>query len=371
MKLIMVGPIPPPIGGISVHIQRLADELQKHNVECVIYNESNVADQQRHIVAMGSYRKFILQIPFIRGDLFHFHTIDPRLRMLLGCYKLLGKKIMLTVHGESLSQQLEHAGRLRRKLLLASLKRIDYIVCVNEATTRLLLNLGFRQDRVGTIPAYIHPNERGGGQWPLPAEVSQFMDTEDFVICANGFVRLFQDHDLYGIDLLIEMMRGLTDNGISARLLFALLGAAEQSPEERKYYEAIKRRIAAYGLAERFYFYEVKDTEFWPILKKSRLFIRPTSMDGYGVSVAEALHCQIPAVASDVCKRPDGTLLFKSRDLEELTETVRRVIRNYESFKQSASKAMPKDYASDLIAVYNRISGPKPIESKVMPRVNR
>lgn len=367
----MVGPVPPPIGGISVHIQRLSDVLRKHDMECVIYNESNLTDEQRNIMAIGSYKRFVLQIPFIRGDLFHFHTIDQRLRMILGFYKLLGKKIMLTVHGESLSQQLEHANRLTRKLLVTSLKRVDYIVCVNEATTRMLLELGFRPDRVGTIPAYIHPTEHEGEQLRIPAEVHRFMDTGDFVISANGFVRLYQDHDLYGIDLLIELMKKLTDCHTPVRLLFALLGEADQSPEERKYYEALQRRITDYGLMERFRFYEVKDTEFYPILKKSQLFIRPTSMDGYGVSVAEALHYQIPAVASHICKRPDGTILFKSRDLEELIRIVHQVIEDYDNFKQSVSEAMPKDYASDLIAIYNRISGPKPIERKVITRANR
>ncbi|MCJ8010476.1 glycosyltransferase [Paenibacillus sp. KQZ6P-2] len=340
-------------------------------MDCTIYNESNRADAQQHIIAIGSYKKLLFKIPFIRGDLFHFHTIDPRLRMLLGFYKLLGKKIMLTIHGESLSQQLQQAGPMKRKLLLASLKRIDHIVSVSERTTKMLLDLGFNSDQVSTIPAYIHPVERMEDERALPAEVHQFMDHPDFVISANGFVRLFQNYDLYGIDLLIELVKDLTENLIPVRMLFALLGAADQSADERRYYEAMKQRIMDYGLAERFYFYEAANTELYPILKKSRLFIRPTCMDGYGVSIAESLHYKVPAVASNVCRRPEGTILFQSRDLTDLKGVVRQVIHDYENCKQSVSDAITEDYAADLIAVYRRISDPKPLKGKVMSRANR
>ncbi|MWV43694.1 glycosyltransferase [Paenibacillus sp. HJL G12] len=373
MKLIMVGPVPPPLGGISVHIHRLSAVIRTHHVDYVIYNEFNIADAERHILPIGSYKRFLLKIPFIQGDLFHFHSIDPRMRMLLGIYKALGKKIMLTVHGESLSMQLQEASPLSRKLLLASLKRIDCIVCVSESTTQMLTRLGFRDDRVCTVPAYIHPVERNDDELAIPAEVHRFMDQAEFLISANGFVRPLQEGDLYGIDLLVELMSELTDSGVQARLLFAMLGAKDQSAEERRYYELLKKRIADYGLSQRFLFYEVEDSEFYPILKKSHLFIRPTRMDGYGVSVAEALYYKVPAIASDVCRRPEGTILFRQGDHKntDLIRVVRQTLINYQSCKQDITGAMTQDYAADLMDIYYRISGRRPVERKVINRANR
>lgn len=372
MKLILVGPVPPPIGGISVHLKRLSGVLRAHQADYVIFNESNFADPERHIRPIGSYKKLMLQIPFLRGDLFHFHSIDPRMRMLLGVYKALGKKVMLTIHGESLAMQLAEIGSLKKRLLLASLRRLDCIVCVNEKTTKMLLSLGFDPHRVRTVPAYIHPVERAEDEKSIPAEVRSFMDEADFLISANGFVRLLPEGDLYGIDLLTMLAKVLKDSGIQARLLFVLLGTAGQSAEERAYYERMKHRIAEQGLSDMFYWYEAADTELYPILKKSRLFIRPTRMDGYGVSVAEALHFGVPSIASDVCGRPPGTLLFPSGNVQALAGQVREVMQNYETFKQSAQHAAIQDYATDLIGIYDELSGEGlPAESKVMPRANR
>ncbi|MGN7355871.1 glycosyltransferase family 4 protein [Paenibacillus sp. SAF-054] len=369
MKLILVGPVPPPLGGISIHLRRLAEVLRSRQRDFVIYNESGTADAELQVLPMGSYKTFLLKVPFIKGDLFHFHSIDPRIRMLLGLYKALGKKVMLTVHGESLSQQLQRAHPVAKRLLLASLKRVDYIVCVSDAATQMLLQLGFQPDRVRTIPAYIHPVERGEDHLEFPPEVHRFMEQADFLIAANGFVRPLREGDLYGIDLLIGMVKELPD---SVHLLFALLGAADQSAEERAYYERLKRRIADDGLSERIFIYEAVNTELYPLLHKSKLFVRPTRMDGYGVSVAEALYLNVPAIASDACVRPEGTILFESGNLPALVTRVRQVMLDYHTCKEAVTGIMARDYAADLIEIYDKLSGERmPAESKGIARANR
>jgi glycosyltransferase involved in cell wall biosynthesis len=114
------------------------------------------------------------------------------------------------------------------------------------------------------------------------------------------------------------------------------------------------------------YFYEVENTEFYPIVKRSQLFIRPTYIDGYGVSIAEALHCKVPSIASDVCNRPEGTVLFKSRDITDLLSKVLDVIERYSMYKHEVSKIKMRDYASDLIDVYHRTVGSRLTQSNMV-----
>ncbi|MBJ9991089.1 glycosyltransferase family 4 protein [Paenibacillus sp. S28] len=370
MKIVIVGPLPPPIGGISVHIRRLSRLLQRQGMECIVYNESGHRGDSLNVVPMLSYRRFLLQIPFIQGDLIHFHTIDKRLRLLLGVYRLLGKKIMLTVHGESLAQQLKESSPLMRRMLLRSLKSLNGIVCVNPATTQMLLDQGFHSDRVKTIPAYIHPEDREEDARAIPAEVHAFLDGRGFVISANGFIRQLPEGDAYGVNLLIEVMRELKSRGLAVRCLFAVLGSAGQSAEERLYYEQLRNRVRGYGLDDSFSWYEAEQTELYPILKKSHLFIRPTLTDGYGVSIAEALRFQIPAVASNVCRRPEGTVLFSSGNVGELTDKVLDIMNRYRSYKEETAKLKPVDYGPDLIEWYRRIVKDIPEESQVIPHVN-
>ncbi|OPA74111.1 glycosyltransferase [Paenibacillus selenitireducens] len=357
MKIIIIGPIPPPIGGISIHLRRLSQTLAAQKINHEIYNEVKTEDTSKNIYSIRSYTQFMLKVPFIEGDLFHFHTIDKRLRMLLGCYVWLGKKIILTVHGDSLVNQLQSSNGMTRRLLLSSLKRLDSVICVNEATTAYLLQNGLRRERVTTIPAYINPMENPEDIEAIPNDVYRFMNNAEFIISANGYVRFYENQDLYGIDLLIQVMEELKKQEIPARLIFALMGVHEQSFEEQIYYKYLKEQIALYSLEGHFYFYEVNQTEFYPIVRKSHLFIRPTNTDGYGVSIAEALHYRIPSIASDVCKRPEGTLLFESRNIESLIYQVHEVITNYSNHKDKISRTKVNDYSKKLIDVYYRVTG--------------
>ncbi|MEC0094222.1 glycosyltransferase family 4 protein [Paenibacillus macquariensis] len=366
MKIVMIGPMPPPIGGISIHIKRLVQRLEGRGIACDVYNESDVVLSQECVYPIGSYKKLALKIPFMKGDLFHFHSISRTVRILLGFYKMCGKKIILTVHGESLLDQITSSNPLMRLILLTSLRSIDHIVCVNEDNTKKLLALGFAHHKVTTIPSYIQPVESGDDDVAIPNEVYNFMAKANFVITANGYIRFYQGQDLYGVDLLIDLLKELRIRKRGVRILFALLGVSGQCVEEQQYYDVLRKRIREYGLEDEFLFYEVVNTEFYPLVKKSHLFIRPTVTDGYGVSIAEALYSSIPSIASDVCLRPEGTNLFQSRNGGELLLKVQEVMEHYTEHKQRVMNLSTKDYASDLLDIYQQIAGQRDPESNVI-----
>jgi len=50
--------------------------------------------------------------------------------------------------------------------------------------------------------------------------------------------------------------------------------------------------------------------------------LRPNVSDGYGVSLQEALDLGVPAIASDVCERPKGAILFKNNDIDDLSQKI-------------------------------------------------
>nr|WP_246049308.1 glycosyltransferase [Paenibacillus chibensis] len=277
--------------------------------------------------------------------------------MMLGLYALVGKKIMLTVHGDSLASQIDHSRFISRWLLIRSLKSIDYIASVSESTTQKLLDMGLDENKVRTLPAYIRPRVSQKDMVKIPSEVIGFMEDAEIVISANGYVRFYRNEDLYGLDLLIELMKELVCISHHIRLVFAVMGVPEQSILERAYYDQLKDRIKGYGLENHFYFYEVIDAPFYPILMKSHLFVRPTCTDGYGVSIAEALQCSVPSIASDVCERPQGTIEFQSRNSKDLFAKVMHVLNHYEACKRDAGNVRMEDYGPKLIEIYRQITG--------------
>lgn len=83
----------------------------------------------------------------------------------------------------------------------------------------------------------------------------------------------------------------------------------------------MKELISNLGIESNFYFL-TGQKELWPLFKQSDLMIRPTYSDCYGISIAESLYFDSPAIASAVCDRPEGTVLFKNRDTDDLYKKV-------------------------------------------------
>lgn len=355
MKIILFGIYPPPYGGISIHLKRVKLSLEKSKNEVLLYNEGDFENKGEKIYN-GKSKKKIFKIPFIQGDVFHFHTLSKKMRSLLFFYKLFNKKIMLTIHGESLKNQLDNSNFLTKKLLATSLKHLDKIICVNPKTVKELTALGIENKKVYHIPAYINPIEHIEDVENIPKKVWKFIEESEFLISANGTVRFYKGEDLYGIDMLIELMRELKVRKENIKLLFCMLSVETQNTEEKKYYEELKVKITELGLQDKIMLYEVQNTEFYPILRKSNLFIRPTNTDGYGVSVAEAIYYDVPAIASDVCNRTEGTILFKSRGIVDLTEKTNYIIDNYSKEKERIKKIEVKDYFNELYKVYKELS---------------
>ncbi len=357
MKITIVGPYPPPYGGISVHIKRMKLFLEKHGVNVIIYNESNSDIVCEKNVRGMKYRYFLLKVPFLKTDIIHFHSINKNVRMLLGFYKIFRKKIILTIHGDSLINQIKSSNIVERTILLKSLKKIDGIVCVNPLTKKQLIGYGMPEKKLHVIPAHINPIERLGDSEAIPKNVWEFINKNksNFLISANGWIRRYNNEDLYGLDMIVELVKKLNERNIKVFVIFALLGKEQQSKEEREYYEKLKQDINKYQLQDQIYIYEATCTEFYPILKESHLFVRPTNTDGFGVSIAEALYFNIPAIASDVCKRPDGTILFKNRDNEDFFNKVVYVINNYQEVKKAVSNIQKVDNANNLFDLYSNL----------------
>ena len=355
MKVLIVGPYPPPYGGISVHIKRMKAYLENQNVEAIVYNEDNTSNTIG-IKKISSYKSFLLKLPFIDCDLFHFHTIAKNIRMVLGFYTFFGKKVVLTIHGESIKEQLSGSNALVKKVFLKSLNRMHRIICVNPKTKEDLISFGISDNIISVLPAYIKPMEFDEDFHKIPDDLYSCMQRPGFTICSNGFIKFHNNEDLYGLDLLVGLMDRLTRDNINVKLVFALLGSKTMNPEENAYYDKIKTRINDLGLNDKIYIFEVIDSELYPILKNCNMFIRPTNVDGYGVSIAEAIHYKLPCIASDVCKRPEGTIIFKSRNMDDLYEKTSDVLNNINGYKEKLGFITNKDYALELYLIYKELS---------------
>ena len=71
--------------------------------------------------------------------------------------------------------------------------------------------------------------------------------------------------------------------------------------------------------------------------------------------IPEAISLKKPALASDVCKRPEGTILFENRNIDDLYSKTIRVIDNYDEEKKKIENIEFEDNAEKILEVYRKV----------------
>ncbi|MDD4494042.1 MAG: glycosyltransferase family 4 protein [Eubacteriales bacterium] len=354
----IIGPFPPPYGGISVHVKRMQQRLLESGYKCRVYDENEI----------GSYAGFLPRMPFMKEKLLHFHCVNERVRALIGLFRIAGKKIVLTIHGESIIEQLSRRGT-RRAMLIRGLKLINHIICVNDRIADVIMRQGVDRSKISVIPAYLHPDYDQKDYMKLPKKVREFIQNPDYrkcglLIAANGWIRLTTEagnpSDLYGICSLIELDKRLSEASYTnVKLIIVLLGIGSLTDREKAYYSLLMKQAEALLEKGNLMVFEPTNTELYPIIEKCGIFIRPTLTDGDSVSIREAMHFGKPVIASDAVKRPEGVLLCKTGDIEDLYMRTADVIENYESYRNKAENNPQKDYSDEVISVYSRLLNKK------------
>jgi len=353
-KIAVIGPYPPPYGGISIHIQRLKGQLEKEGYTCVVYELGRQGKSlpEENIIRVKSTKRWLLKYFFFaKENVIHFHNPDWRMRVIMGLMGLLGKKTVISIHGESLNDSLKEGSWLRKQIIKFALRHTSFIVALNPKIEGLVLSLGVNPERIAVIPSFIPPTVREEEINEIPQDVWNFIDSHSPVISVNAFrISFYNNQDLYGVDMCIDLCTKLKRYYPEIGFVFALPDIGDY-----EYFHRMKQRIIEEEIEDNFLF-QTKPCQFYPILMRSDVFVRPTNTDGYGVSIAEAIHFKVPAVASDVCPRPEGTILFRSRDINDFTLKVKDVLDSYEEHKKRLEEVKLEDNFEKIMKVYQMLS---------------
>lgn len=343
-----IGIYPPPYGGVSVHIQRLNEQLKKNGFECIIYDFGKEKELRPKNVKpikdiKGLALKYLLNSP---EDIIHYHGYDPIALLLFSLISIIKKKtVVFTFHSfrhEPKTISLWH------KFIFRMAATADiYFIVVGPQIREMIISLGIGNENIEVIPAFIPPAIRDEDIAEIPSEVRTFMANHNPVVSANASqIRFYNDQDLYGIDMCIDMCANLKQYYPKIGFIFCLPDVGDYD-----YFKKMNQRIADKCIEDNFIFV-TEEHPFYPILIESDVFVRPTNTDGYGVSIAEAIYFKVPAIASDVCLRPEGTILFKSRDITNFTIKTKNVLDNYEWNKKRLDEVDLIDNSIKIIETY-------------------
>ena len=317
MQDVHIGPLPPPLGGISVYLYRL----------------SKIEKKALYINYYTLFRKYnILKLWWIKNVLFNFkkknfifHSTslrDALFFFFLSCISI--HKFSLVIHGRSLKIQYFKSNKLIKLLIRKMLNKAKLIQIVNPEYKDFLNKLKIKNENILVKNAFLPPplEEEKEIYDTYEPELIDFINSKKPLIVANGsLIEFYNNVDLYGIDMCIELTSKLKRDYPNIGVLFALADENKNSTYLKKMRILIKKLYA-----ENNFYFLIGQKELWPIFKKADLMVRPTCTEGDSVSIREALYFKTPVVASDVTSRPEGCYLFKNRDLKDLYKECKNVL---------------------------------------------
>jgi glycosyltransferase involved in cell wall biosynthesis len=251
--------------------------------------------------------------------------------------KLFNNRIITTVH----SFRPELFNRTEQFLFyLLKSSKVEF-VAPTDTIKNLLINNGLKKEKVKVLNTFLPPSESEINK-KLSNEIMNFVNERDNIVVANAY-KLYRDDlnkDVYGLDMCIEACASIPE--INFVFCVPLI-------KDQIYFKQCVNKINDYNIEDRFMIVN-QNISLVSLFKFADLFVRPTSTDSFGISVAEAISMGVPAIASDVCERAKGTITFQSRNTEEFITKIKKTLanKNLYNVKESSNNRIEK-----YIELYN------------------
>lgn len=289
-KLLIIGKTPLPIGGVTVHVQRLLNWLDNYGIKYEYYD-------------LKKFNFFSFSSAIIHNKYAHLHSSSPVLRLFFALVCLVYRTTaIITYHG--------NIGRysfIKNTLDILSMYLAEIPIVLNQESFSIARCYN---KKVYLCSAYIpevhiQKNTLNRDTQNL---IRHLKLRSKFIACTNAYNLSFDKNgqEIYGIKFLVQFFQNTE---------FALI-ISDPSGNYKKEFKATNGNILFIDYPH----------SFIEVLQCSDCFIRYTSTDGDSLSIHEAIDNDIPTIATDVVSRPSGVLLVKLNDEIDLKNKIKQII---------------------------------------------
>lgn len=307
LDVLLVGPFPPPLGGISVHVERLAAAMHHAGFNVAVLNHFN--SRRRHPLVVGSLRRnplrYWLVLRSVSPRILHYHDANwlTFLATAAAVRRRRGQVAIVTVHGHNLDRYLDASRPRRVGVMRWAFDAFDVVIAVSSDVANVLRS-SLPDREIVVLPAYLPPPPTA--EVPALSETTrQFLEAghPSLVVAAYRLTADDRGRTVYGLDFALTLFVALACDHPDLRL--ALFVAQPPSSRREKRRLGALRQLAADAAVS----HRLHVTFGEPLIAAFAhdcLFLRPSSTDGDAVAVREALAAGIRVIASDVVQRPEG-----------------------------------------------------------------
>jgi glycogen synthase len=317
-RVILAGFYPPPFAGEPIHVKQLAHFLRGRGLRVDVLNLNRHAPpspEYHRCEGRSGILRMLLTLPD-HASILHLHTNGHSgkswtILLLAGlAVRFRRARAILTIHSGLFPGHVSAFGPTGRVLARWILRSFRRIICVNNDIESAMGDLGVSRSRLVLIPAFLGvptPGALGeadralvGGRHPVVVAV------------AGG-----EHNPELGLKLVIEALPRLAKQFPTIRALFIGWQVGPQ----------IGPLIQARGLGELAVCVgEVSHERCLGLLREADVVVRSTYADGDAITIREALSLGVPVVASDAARRPEGVLVFRRGDVQDLVAKLEQAL---------------------------------------------
>jgi glycogen(starch) synthase len=315
MRVLQLGPFPPPHGGVQSNLVAIRQYLRSQGTYCAVVNLTRYrrpdADDVYYPRNPFQVVGLLLRLNY---DIVHIHfggNVTLRLLALwLVCSLVPGKKTVLTFHSGGYPSSKEGRGARTATLRGFVLRRLDRIVSVNEEMVAMFRRFGVSPDRIRLISPHSFLKQPDTEVRP---EIAGFFESHSPVLATVGGLE-----PEYDIPLQIAVIGSLLPK--FPRLGLVIIGAGSLESEIRSLIQsqAHSAHLLLCG--------DVAHAETLRVIRECRILLRTTLYDGDSIAVREALHVGTPIIATDNGMRPPGVHLFPVSDRDGCRRVIEQVL---------------------------------------------
>lgn len=345
MQVLLLGPYPPPYGGVQTNLVAIRDFLRAKSIPCRVVNLTRYRQTETDEVYFPESAldvvRLLLRLP---RDVIHIHIggdITGRLLLLaLLCTLLPGTKTVLTLHSGGYPTSPAGQSAHPRTWRAFVFRRIDRLIAVNQELVELFTQkFQARGEHVHLIEPYSLPAETATDE-ALPEPVRQFLAAKNPVFLSMGWLEPEYDYSLQ-----IQAMQQLVRKHPDAGLMIFGSGRLENELREQIRRAGCERAVLMAG--------DVPHGAALRAMERSDVFLRTTHYDGDSISVREALHLGVPVVATENGMRPAGVIPMAVGSLDGLLEAIESALAMP---RQAASRQADNQHIAAIYALYEELA---------------
>jgi glycogen(starch) synthase len=316
MRVLQLGPFPPPHGGVAEHLSALRAALLAHGDTCPVValaRPTGMAIDDADVYRPRSILQLVRMLLDLRCDIVHLHIGGSLTLRLLGltllCTLLPGRKSVLTFHSGGYPSS--PAGRRGGPMSVRGFifRRLNRIIGVNAQIIEMFHRFGVPKNKLRLISPYSIT-----GPSPdivIPEETKVFLQEHWPRMISVGLLE-----PEYSLKQQIDVLELVREEFPRAGLVLIGSGSLEGDLRARIAEKHYAKHIRLLG--------DVHHGVTLRVIEECDLMLRTTLYDGDAISVREALHFGLPVIATDNAMRPEGVDVIPAADLETLHAAIKR-----------------------------------------------